>query len=271
MKLAVMSDIHGNLPALKLVIEDIVKQKADEIYSLGDQVGLFPRLGEVLDLLDEHGVTCLSGNFEESNFDQTDDRFLRWIAEQKGDRDFGILPCVLRIEREGVQIVMTHKEEDAECPEGGLHLFGHTHKDFYERGKSKILLNPGSVGTPRGIINLPEARYALLEINDGIIQITHRSLTYSAEPIWRDFIDSGCYEVNPFLSRLIMEMICTGESNALIGRFFRHAKSMISADGTDNADIPAYPHNIWEKAAESFSWMLPNKFEDLLNHGGKLF
>ena len=94
MKIAVLSDIHGNYPALKLVLEDAVKQNANEIYSLGDQTGFFPYLGKALDLLDEYNVTCIQGNYEES-----DGKHLRdeneWVRQQEGGRDFGALPRVL--------------------------------------------------------------------------------------------------------------------------------------------------------------------------------
>ncbi|MCL2517666.1 MAG: metallophosphoesterase family protein [Oscillospiraceae bacterium] len=245
MKIAVLSDIHGNYYALKIVIDDILRQNADEIYSLGDQTGLFPYLDKALDLLDEHNVICLQGNFEDPS------------AKHYGiNRDFSILPRVLHIEREGVQIMMGHMEELVECPENGLHLFGHTHDSYFHKSGSKYKLNPGSVGDPKGRVNLAETRYAMLEIYDGVIQVSHRALTYSTEQIWRDFISTGCYDVNPVLSRLLMEMMETGVSNSIFGRFFRHVKSMGYLD-----EMPDYPHEIWDKAAESFAWKYPNKFD----------
>lgn len=133
MKIAVLSDIHGNLPALKAVLKDIVKQKADEIYSLGDQIGFFPYLDETLDLLDRTGVICLQGNFEE-----TSDSEGKRISNRQNQRDFRTLPRVLQIEREGVHILMTHKEEWAECSKGSLHLFGHTHESFFTVAETNV-------------------------------------------------------------------------------------------------------------------------------------
>lgn len=122
-------------------------------------------------------------------------------------------------------------------------------------------MNPGSVGDPVGSLKLPEAHYSLLEVFDGTIQVTHCALPYTTESIWQDFIDSGCYEENPVLSRLIMEMMETGVSNSIMGLYIRRAKSIMQAEGRDNEFIN---NNIWKTIVKDFPWQLPNKFEDLL-------
>lgn len=64
MRIALISDIHGNLPALESVMQDIKKHAPDRIISLGDQVNLGPSPREVLALLAAEGVACLHGNHE---------------------------------------------------------------------------------------------------------------------------------------------------------------------------------------------------------------
>ena len=64
MKIAVFSDVHGNLKALKKVLEQIKEKNADEIIFLGD---IFQRGNEeieCLELLIDSGVICLKGNCE---------------------------------------------------------------------------------------------------------------------------------------------------------------------------------------------------------------
>ena len=273
MKMAVLSDIHGNLPALKSVIDDIEKKNVDEIYSLGDQVGYFPYLSEALDLLDQTGIICLQGNFEEDTIkyqygEMENQRallqfqYLSWIIEQKNQRDFTILPRTVQLKREGITIVMGHKKEYIECPENGLQLFGHTHEGYYYRINSQYILNPGSVGIPLVFSGFPEAHYILLEIQDCVVQVTYHTLTYETKTIWQDFIDYGCYEKNPILSRMILEMVETGCSNAIAGRYIKHAKSIMQAEGICDEFIP---NEIWQRAAKDFPWALPNKFEELLH------
>lgn len=65
MRIALIADIHANLPALEAVLRDIRRKHApDRIISLGDQINLGPCPRETLELLRENQVTCLHGNHE---------------------------------------------------------------------------------------------------------------------------------------------------------------------------------------------------------------
>lgn len=64
MRIALIADIHANLPALEAVLADIKKREPDMILSLGDQINLGPCPRQTLELLRAEAVTCLSGNHE---------------------------------------------------------------------------------------------------------------------------------------------------------------------------------------------------------------
>ena len=64
MRIALIADIHANLPALEAVLSDIAAHQPDMILSLGDQVNLGPCPRETLSLLRQAGAKCLSGNHE---------------------------------------------------------------------------------------------------------------------------------------------------------------------------------------------------------------
>ena len=64
MLIALITDVHGNLPALEAVLDAILPRRPDKILSLGDQVNLGPCPREVLSLLHGCGACCLSGNHE---------------------------------------------------------------------------------------------------------------------------------------------------------------------------------------------------------------
>lgn len=64
MKYALISDIHGNLPALDAVLDDIARRQPDAIYHLGDLVGYAPWPNEVVSRLGEHGIPGVAGNYD---------------------------------------------------------------------------------------------------------------------------------------------------------------------------------------------------------------
>lgn len=65
MKLAFISDIHANLPALMAVWEDIQKQKPDVVYCLGDLVNFAGWDNEVIGFIRSKNIPTLQGNHDE--------------------------------------------------------------------------------------------------------------------------------------------------------------------------------------------------------------
>ena len=64
MRIGIISDIHGNLPALEAVLEELKKRNADVVYCLGDTVGYGPFPNECVDLVREHCAQVLKGNHD---------------------------------------------------------------------------------------------------------------------------------------------------------------------------------------------------------------
>src|SRR5918995_2071069 len=65
MKYALISDIHGNLPALETVLTDLEERgDVDAIYHLGDLGGYAPWPNEVVALLRERGIAGVAGNYD---------------------------------------------------------------------------------------------------------------------------------------------------------------------------------------------------------------
>ncbi len=65
MKIAVLSCIHANLPALEAVLKDIKENKCDRIYSLGDLVGYGPHPNEVIAKIRELEIPSVQGCWDE--------------------------------------------------------------------------------------------------------------------------------------------------------------------------------------------------------------
>ncbi|MFO7964941.1 MAG: metallophosphoesterase family protein [Desulfobacterales bacterium] len=71
MKIAVISDIHGNLEAFSAVLADIDATHADKIISLGDNIGYGPDPEQVIRLLTERGIPSVIGNHELAVLDES--------------------------------------------------------------------------------------------------------------------------------------------------------------------------------------------------------
>ncbi len=108
MRIAVFSDIHGNLEALKEILRDIKKEDIDDIICLGDVIGLGPNSKECLDLIIKNNIKMVLGNHElcylfGSNIDYTVDSkqksHYRYISESLLDAEKSFLEkCPLFIE-----------------------------------------------------------------------------------------------------------------------------------------------------------------------------
>ena len=88
MKRAIISDIHGNLEALKAVLAHIKAQSVDEIFCLGDVVGYGPNPCECLDMVIENCRVGLLGNhdqgamFDPEGFNSGAERAIFWTRNQ---------------------------------------------------------------------------------------------------------------------------------------------------------------------------------------------
>lgn len=124
MKLAIITDIHGNEPALKAVLSDIdKKQDIDEIWCLGDMIAMGPDTNEVLDLLfSRPDIQMITGNHDEAilslkkgeghpeSYKHTYQHH-QWIADQLSQKNVEILttrPRVLQKNINGIRIFGIH-------------------------------------------------------------------------------------------------------------------------------------------------------------------
>ena len=65
MRLAVFSDIHGNLPALEAVLGNIGQRQVDAVYCLGDLVGYAPFPNEVTNRIRGEAIPTIMGNYDD--------------------------------------------------------------------------------------------------------------------------------------------------------------------------------------------------------------
>jgi len=180
MRVAVLADIHGNLPALEAALEEVARESPDLIVVCGD-VASGPLPVETLDLLmDLRDARFLHGNADRSlvaGYDGAPKPALPgpaadWVAAQlsRTHRDFlASFPDNVRLEMDGLgRVLFCHGSPrsdleimTAATPEERLQEFiaganadvvvcGHTHMQFDRKVGSVRVVNPGSVGMPYG-------------------------------------------------------------------------------------------------------------------------
>lgn len=208
MRLAVVSDIHGNARALASVIEDIAAQGADAVVCLGDIVSGPLDPAGVAEIVRGLGWLTVRGNHDrwlvERAPDALDpvDRFARarlapdalgWLEGLPASAVFGdeILLChgTPRSDTEvwldnyvhERRTVLPDEASVARHAEGldfPLFLCGHTHMPRAVRLRDgRAIVNPGSVGL-QFVIGSPDARYALLDRDGAHWAVSLRSVSY---------------------------------------------------------------------------------------------
>ncbi|MBK5110354.1 MAG: metallophosphoesterase family protein [Thermoleophilia bacterium] len=155
MNVAVISDIHANLPALSEVLAAIDEAGVEEIWCLGDAVGYGADPGACLDLLVERCDVCLAGNhdlaalgeIEISSFSPSAATAARWTRTALGDEGLAQLASLgdPATEREGIGLYhasprdpiweyVVDSEQAEDClsvQEQRVALVGHSHIALY--------------------------------------------------------------------------------------------------------------------------------------------
>lgn len=229
MRLAVISDIHGNLLALEAVLADIKRRGADATVNLGDCCAspLWPR--ETFELLDALRLPTVRGNHD------------RWMAELPREKlprvcqyehdelkpdqraALGALAPSVRLDgdvlavhgtpqddatyliehRAGGPFVVSLPADVAQWlggAEASLVLCGHSHnQQILQLPGGPLILNPGSVGCPvyadgadaRWDTRTPHARYAIATRSGGRWSIDMIALEYDWDAAARRALENG--------------------------------------------------------------------------------
>jgi len=218
MRIGVISDLHGNLPALDAVLNELEHQHLDQIVCLGDTAALGPQPREVLARLRELHCELVMGNTDAWLLDPTpheisDEYSLcvadveLWCANQLLPEDFRFIQsfrsmvsvdlgagsemlCYHGSPRSDLDRVMadTPAEEVAEMLNGWSALImagGHTHEQMFRPYGETLLLNPGSVGLPyRQPLPLgqayrpPRAEYAIVDWQESCCRVEFGSVRF---------------------------------------------------------------------------------------------
>lgn len=214
MKYAIIADIHANLEAFQVVLDDIQKQKCTHVACLGDVVGYNANPKECLDIVRQMNIPCVKGNHDEycstdnelEGFNPNAAEAVIWTRQQLTEDDrkwlrdlkyvrlvsnFTIVHATLDqpqrwayvFEKLDAAASFTY-QNTAVC------FFGHTHvplafiRDASVRGGTyskfkvepgrKYFVNVGAVGQPRD--GNPKCGYVVYDMDEGSIEL--RRLDY---------------------------------------------------------------------------------------------
>ena len=182
MKIAIISDIHGNLEALKSVLNDIESKNIKKIYCLGDIIAKGSHPKECIDLIKEKCEVVLKGNCDEyftSNIDlsnkttQEIDR-IKWnksMLDEESTKYLVNLPFCYEFYMSGrlIRLVHAHPERidkfagnidlinniynlvlpsnnTVSNEKADVLIYGHIHTPYVQKIYNRYIINTGSVG-----------------------------------------------------------------------------------------------------------------------------
>ena len=230
MKFAIIADIHANLDAFQVVLEDCKKQQVTHYACLGDVVGYNANPKECLDIVRAMNMPCVKGNHDEycsteehlEGFNPAAAEAVNWTRKQLTEEDRQWLRD-LKYTRMVTNFTIVHATLDGPQRWGyvfdklaaaasftyqntSVCFFGHTHvpvafmKDSMVRGGTyskfklepgkKYFVNVGAVGQPRD--NNPKAAYVVYDTNEATIEL--RRLDYDIAAAQKKILAAGLPE-----------------------------------------------------------------------------
>ncbi len=222
---AVITDIHGNLPALQAALARIEELGIESVFCGGDLVGYGPHPNEVCALIAEREIPTIYGNYDYAIAHDEEDCGCAYVTPH--DRELGQL---------SVDWTLAHTSQDAKdfmrglpfdlrfpVGDAGVHLvhgsprkvneylfedkparlyerlaaaesdralvFGHTHRPWVHEYGGVLFVNCGSVGKPKD--SDPRGAFAVLEPSAGSVAVSIERVEYDAVSVAAEVREAG--------------------------------------------------------------------------------
>jgi putative phosphoesterase len=223
MRIALISDIHGNLVALQTVLADIASQSVDRYVCLGDVAANGPQPHEVIELVRELGCPVVRGNTDEwflapQTYDPNSEKerrlmaMLDWDMKQFSVDDIAFMQSFqprVEIDLENSSTLLAfhgspQSNRDtilATTPDADLLQMlaayratvmagGHTHTQMFRRYRDLAIINPGSVGVPIERGATPEldrrpswSEYAIVDSHGASLAVELRRVPFDVDEL----------------------------------------------------------------------------------------
>ena len=225
MRIAVIADLHANLPALRAVLRDIAALGCDGIWCVGDVVGRGPHPAEVIDELWRLEVPTVQGNWDEAvglrrehtgvswaspEAEADGHASLAWTIERTSDEQrawLRQLSSTHRFDLEDRSVLLFHGSPQRQneylwkdrpsrvfarvaADQGDdLLCFGNTHEAFHHVVGKSHFVAAGSVGC--GIAGDPNASYAVIDLAGPELMVNFRSVPYDRAAVDEEMSAAG--------------------------------------------------------------------------------
>jgi putative phosphoesterase len=216
-RVAVITDIHGNLPALEIALARTHELGIETVYCGGDLVGYGPHPNEVCAVIEERAIPTIYGNYDHAIARDLEDCGCAYITphdrvlgqqsvdwtlahtDQRAKDFMRGLPFDLRFDLGAHAVHLVHGsprkvneylfedkparlyERLAAAEEAELLVFGHTHKPWVHEYGGVLFVNCGSVGKPKD--GDPRGAFAVLEDAGDRVRATIVRVAYDAEAV----------------------------------------------------------------------------------------
>jgi putative phosphoesterase len=223
-RVAVITDIHANLPALQAALARIDQLGIADIYCGGDLVGYGPHPNEVCALIQERGIPTIYGNYDYAIARDLEDCGCAYVTPH--DRELGQqsvnwtlantdqrskdfmrnLPFDLHFALGAHNVHLVHGsprkvneylfegkpaslyERLAAAETDDALVFGHTHKPWVHDFGGVRFVNCGSVGKPKD--GDPRGAFAVLEATPSEVRATIERVVYDADAVAAEVRDA---------------------------------------------------------------------------------
>ena len=222
---AVITDIHANLPALQAALARIDELGIDEIYCGGDLVGYGPHPNEVVALIAEREIPTIYGNYDyaiardlhdcgcayitphdreigqqsvEWTLQHTDQRSKDWMRELPFDLHLRVGDTPVHLVHGSPRKVNEYLFEDkpaslyerlAAAETDDALVFGHTHKPWIREYAGLLFVNCGSVGKPKD--GDPRGAFAVLSPTTSGVHARIERAGYDADSVAQEVREAG--------------------------------------------------------------------------------
>lgn len=222
---AVITDIHGNLPALEAALSRIEELGIESVFCGGDLVGYGPHPNEVCALIAQRDIPTIYGNYDYAIARDLEDCGCAYVTQH--DRELGQrsvdwtlahtsseskefmlgLPFDLRFPAGNVDVHLVHGsprkvneylfedkpaslyERLAAAESDPVLVFGHTHKPWVHEYGGVLFVNCGSVGKPKD--GDPRGAFAVLTPSTQSVDVSIERIAYDADAVAAEVREAG--------------------------------------------------------------------------------